>query len=172
MNSLQLSSAPWRTADMAALRARAGGVARYRPFGQAPDRAAPPDDRDTDFLALLKAFRRSGGLATGDEIAARQASGGVLQLARWIHGREVLNFGWRGRIWLPVFQFERIGLVLCDAPSRAVGELAPVLDGWELANWFTAPHAALDDRSPLDMLPDDPGRVIDAARSSRFLHRG
>jgi len=128
--------------------------------------------RDVDFMALLGAFRASGGLATGAEIAAREPGTGMSRLARWIVRREVLCLDWQGSLWLPAFQFERQGLVLKEAARRVASELPSTLDGWELADWWLSPNPLLAERSPLLTLPDDARAVAEAARVFRFLMAG
>lgn len=123
------------------------------------------DDR---FLGLLAAYRTSGGLATGHEIAARRPRTGLSELARAIAAREVIGMEWGGQRWLPFFQFER-GDVAVRAPVRLlVGELAGLLDDGDLAQWFVQPNGWLDGAQPLHLLDSDFARVHDAARALRF----
>jgi hypothetical protein len=129
-------------------------------------------DRDEEFLALLAAFRSSGGLATGAELVLRQPDTGTAQLARWIIQREVMSFEWQGHLWLPAFQFERGRLACVPAVQRVVRELPHTLGGWDLAPWWVEPNALLADGSPLDRLDQDTDGVVQAARAFRFIAAG
>lgn len=123
---------------------------------------------DVRFLRLLAAYRVSGGLAPGSEIAARRPSTGLSALGRAIAVGEVIGLQWAGQHWLPVFQFER-GDISVRPPVRVVlTELAELLDEEERIQWFVQPNAWLDDASPLQLLATDFSRVHDAARALRF----
>lgn len=130
------------------------------------------NDRDESFLALLVAFRISGGLATGSEIALRRPNIGISQLAKWIANNEVTSFEWRENLWLPAFQFESSALALRPIPRQVALELSSVLDGWELAKWWVEPDASLSAHTPLIALNMYPERVLQAARATRFAIAG
>lgn len=129
---------------------------------------------DARFLALLAAYRASGGLATGPEIAARRPFGGLSVLARAIAAREVIGMEWGGQRWLPFFQFERGGVAVREPVRVLVAELRDLHDlhdlhgDWDLAQWFVQPNASLDGAQPLHLLDTDFPRVHDAARALRF----
>lgn len=132
---------------------------------QAPDGA---------FIELVCAFRATGGLATGDEIAARMAragAGGLATLGRRIAQGHVLAFPWNGEYWLPWFQFDRASMQVRPIAAAILAELSGVLDAWDLTQWIVTPDSALGGRSPLQML-DRPAAVLPAARLARFLARG
>jgi hypothetical protein len=135
-----------------------------------PVAEAPLED-DGEFLRLLTAYRASGGLATGVEIAARSPQHGLSRLARAIAAREVLSVQWSGQHWLPVFQFEPGALVVREPVRTLIGELTDVLADWELAQWFVEPNGWLVGATPLQALREDAERVHDAARVLRFLVR-
>lgn len=123
---------------------------------------------DARFLGLLAAYRTSGGLATGHEIAARRPRTGLSELARAIAARELIGMEWGGQRWLPFFQFE-CGDVAVRAPVRLlVGELADLLDDGDMAQWFVQPNAWLNGAQPLQLLDSDFAHVHDAARALRF----
>jgi hypothetical protein len=123
---------------------------------------------DAHFIALLNAYRASGGLADGSEIAARQSFTGLSALARAITTRTVVSLDWAGQRWLPIFQFEP-GDLAVRAPVRAlIDELTDVLDDWELADWFVEPNAWLGGAPPLRLVDTDFARVHDTARALRF----
>lgn len=130
--------------------------------------AASADASDTDFLALLAAYRPIGGIAREGEIATRSVGGGPLQLARQITERSVLSFEWHDENWLPVFQFEPATPTVKPAIQILVNELSGALDGWELARWFVQPNTWLDEVAPLPVLHSQFSRVHDVARALRY----
>jgi len=153
---------------------RLGEAARARLHFPAdePHRALEPthgaSGRDIHFLELLSAYRATGGLALGSEIAARRSVTGLSDIARAIASRQVISFSWGGHIWLPMFQFEHRDLVTRAPVRQLIEELAPALDDWELADWFIEPNLWLGAATPLQLLSDDSARVLDAARALRF----
>ena len=124
--------------------------------------------QDTEFLGLLEAYRASGGLATGAEIAARRPQDGLSQLARAIAMRDVIALEWRGQRWLPYFQF-KAGDIAVREPVRTVcDELTAVLDDWALVRWFAEPNVLLNGAAPLAVLNTDHRYAHNAARALRF----
>lgn len=123
---------------------------------------------DAHFIALLNAYRASGGLADGSEIAARQPFTGLSALARAITSRTVVSLDWAGQRWLPIFQFEPGDLAVRPPVRVLIEELSDVLDDWELADWFVEPNAWLRGATPLQLVDTDFARVHDTARALRF----
>jgi hypothetical protein len=148
-----------------------------------PDSVLPEFDtsaeRDRRFVGMLRAFRSTGGLLRGDEVSElisyhRQsdASQSISRLARQIATREVVSFEWRGERWLPLFQFQLSDMSLREPVRQVAAELAPVMDGWALANWFATANAWLGQRTPVEALKDDVSSVIQAARAERYVALG
>lgn len=133
-----------------------------------PRVAVAPAGSDAHFIALLNAYRASGGLATGSEIAVRQPFTGLSTLGRAITARTVISLDWAGQRWLPLFQFEPGDLAVRPPVRALIDELSDVLDDWELADWFVEPHASLRGTPPLQRVDDDFAVVHDAARALRF----
>ena len=131
----------------------------------------PAAGRDAQFVDLLNAYRRSGGLARADDVCASIQQHGVpmTMLARWIAGRELLHFEWQGENWLPLFQFDGIGLQPRPAVGQVLAELADVMPAWQLAQWFVQPNSALAGLCPADALAKDAPAVVHAARTDRYL---
>jgi hypothetical protein len=128
--------------------------------------------RDNEFVFLQQAYRPSGGLAHGDELAARlhvNGDGGHARLARWIVGRQVFSFGWHEHFWLPMFQFEPVELTPRDGLHPVLAELVTVMDGPALASWFADPNEALQGHSPVAMLATHKAAVHQAARMQRYV---
>ncbi len=129
--------------------------------------ASPANEKqDHDFLRLLAAYRCVGGLAKGAEIAVRPQGPGLAQLARNIVQRRVLSFPWRGEIWLPFFQFSAGSQAVRADVQGVIDALAVALSDWEMASWFVAPNAWLDDRAPVLLLASHHERVYEAARAT------
>ena len=131
--------------------------------------------RDRQFAMMLRAFRETGGLARGDEVAdalVQRGVGDLSQLARWIVSREVLSLDWKGEVWVPWFQFDLRTMALREAAPRVTAELVPAFDRWQQALWFATPNVWLDERLPADVLATDPAGVMSAARADRFADAG
>lgn len=137
---------------------------------QLPERAV-----DDQFMAMLDAYRSSGGLARGQEVKAMLKRGGgpvVAALAGWIASRELICFEWQAQTWLPLFQFNRPDLTPDRRLRPVFAELSRIYDHWDVATWFTVPNPWLAQRAPVDALLGDPGTVLDAARAERFALGG
>lgn len=139
------------------------------------ERGVVPAGSDRHFVAMLSAYRRSGGLARADEVVTlldRRGLPGVATLARWIVERRVISFEWQLQTWLPWFQFKRLEQVPDPAVAALFSESTAVCDGWELAQWFARPHPALSGHAPVDLVTSDPDAVLQAARADRFAAQG
>ncbi len=132
-------------------------------------------DADAAFVAMLSAYRCSGGLARVDEVVTLLEGGGhsaVAALARWIVERSVISFEWQGQTWLPWFQFGAAGHVPGPAVRAVIDVLGTVYDGWELAHWFARPNSALAGCAPVDRIVSHADAVLQAARADRFIAKG
>jgi hypothetical protein len=148
----------------------AGERQRMRPFGT----PMPRQPTDRDFVALLPAFRLSGGLATGHEIAARMEraqSRCLTTLGQRIAAGELISFLWSGNFWLPWFQFAS-DMQLTNVAEGVIRELGDVMDGWELTQWLAQPQPSLEGKAPIELVPARTPAVIEAARLARFIARG
>lgn len=133
---------------------------------------------DTGFLrfsALANAYRRRGGLATGDEVL-RLMRGRVAQpisaLARSMVSGQAISFSWQSCVLLPMFQFEPSTMSLRSGPRQVSLEIRGVFDDWDLAQWFVEPNSWLHDATPIDLMESDLAAVLQAARADRFIARG
>jgi hypothetical protein len=153
-------------------------VGAARPASMSRVRAAAtlwPPDADARASAVLHAFRRTGGLVSGDELTFRlrgRTSQPISMLARWIVERRVVSFGWQGEYLLPMFQFDQADMGVRRSVSAVLDEFEDTFDDWELASWFALPNGWLGDDAPVDMLLRDPQAVLQAARANRFVARG
>ena len=132
-------------------------------------------DADDAFIAMLAAYRCSGGLSRADEVIGlleQHGGPGVATLARWIARRSVISFEWRGETWLPWFQFKHPDRMPDPALLAVLAELTSVYDGWELAQWFVRPNSALAGRLPVDVIAVDADAVRQVARADRFIAKG
>ena len=120
------------------------------------------------FIALLEAFRPTGGTAP-DEIVARLLEehqvGISVSLAKLIYTGQVFGFEWRTSLWIPMFQFDADNLTLKARPQQVRAELPPLWSGWMNASWFASPNVWLDGRSPAEMIDSDIDAVLRAAQS-------
>lgn len=154
----------------------------FRAGSALPDVAAPQgcqceahDNSDRQFVAMLDAYRDSGGLCRArelQEVIARSTDVGgpdVTALNGWIMQREVICFNWQGNAWLPWFQFNRLGMTPRPQLHPVLQELNNVYDPWEIGCWFARPNPWLSGRTPVDALLPHLPEVLQAARAERFI---
>ena len=135
----------------------------------------PHEIGDAEFVAVRTGFRAGGGLASGDELALRLhvlGEGGYARLARWVVARQVFSFAWSGNFWLPMFQFNSKDLSLQAGLAPVLAELADVMDGWAMAQWFTEVNVALQGQSPVQAWHQRWSDVFEAARMQRYVLMG
>ncbi len=144
----------------------------FEPLARGPDdpRAGLPTARA--IVAMRQAYRATGGLASGDDVARMledRHCGDFVRLARLIVSGELFGFDWGGTFWVPMFQFNLRDLSIKDSAQRVQAQLPAACDGWMRAVWFARPHADLYDRPPVDLLEIDLPAVLAAARAERFI---
>jgi hypothetical protein len=147
----------------------ASSMPSYGPHPVNPDAqdVAPPCS-DHQFIALLEAYRRSGGLARGQEMLVRVQRckpGMDLALADWIVNRKVICFDWQNKVWLPLFQFGQPDMKPIAGLDQVLTELVTKYDALALAKWFAQPHPWLANETPADRLASDLAAVLHAARA-------
>lgn len=124
-----------------------------------------------EFIALLKAFRQSGGTAPGSLFAplyAQHQFEGAPGVQDLIGCGDLFGFQWRADFWIPLFQFDADRFTIKAVAREVRRGLPSSWSGWDLATWFAQPHVLLEDRSPVDMLDVCAGDVLVAARSHRL----
>lgn len=125
---------------------------------------------DHQFIAMLDAYRYSGGLAPAQEVVAlfrRHSDDGPATLTRLIVDQSVICFGWQSTVWLPLFQFNPPDMSTLPGLGQVLTALNSNFDTWHVANWFAQPNSWLDGATPTDMLGRDPKAVINAACALR-----
>ena len=130
---------------------------------------------DMQFIALLDAFRPSGGLARTQEaleLFTRHCGPDMATVARWMVAREVVCLDWSAQSWMPMFQFDLVNMVPLPQLAPVLAELNPVYSPWALAAWFAQPNPWLDGERPADVLVSNYAGVLDAARADRFVALG
>jgi len=135
--------------------------------------AAAPTSRG--FTAILAAFKATGGTARGDDVARLLEGRGVddfIGLARLIAAGDVFGFEWRHTLWIPMFQFDLRDLSIKPAAQRVLKELGTGFDAWACAAWLATPNSWLDHHLPVDLLDTQLARVLEAARTDRFIAVG
>jgi hypothetical protein len=140
-----------------------------------PHQCTPQGHADQQFVAMLNAYRGSGGIGRTEEVLKMLKyydESPVTKLADWILKRKVICFEWRSQTWLPWFQFHHADMRPQPDLAPVFAELAPVFDPWELANWFAQPNPWLSDCTPADTLHVNPPGVLHAARADRFVAAG
>jgi len=130
---------------------------------------------DKQFVVMERAYTRTGGLETGDCVAAllrRRSNQPISTLARWIVDRRIVSFNWQAKTLIPLFQFDLATMSLRSSAVDVVQELVSSLDDWNLSLWFAQPNGWLDDAAPVDVIAADPMLVLQAARAGRIIRQG
>jgi len=120
------------------------------------------------FIALLEAFRATGGTAPGEivgRLLEEHQVGNAVSLAKLIYTGQAFGFEWRDSLWIPMFQFDANDLALKASAQNVRAELPSLWSGWQVASWFAAPNARLDGHSPADRLDSDLEAVVQAAQA-------
>lgn len=133
---------------------------------------AQPSDRS--FVAMLAAYRGSGGIASLETLAclARGRSGSGTSALNQVTSGAAFSFYWSDVSWVPMFQFDRHDQALLPAPQQVLAALADVFDGWALTTWFSQTRSWLHDERLLDLLDSKLALVLTAARVNRFIANG
>jgi hypothetical protein len=80
--------------------------------------------------------------------------------------KKIFSVRFEGQQWFPRFQFQDGG------PIRAVAQVIKVFPrhatGWELAYFFVTPNSNIGGRKPLELLKEDPARLVSLAQA--FAH--
>ncbi len=119
-----------------------------------------------DFVVLLEAFRATGGTAPGEFLSRLLEELNIsndVSLDNHIQMGNIFGFEWRGRIWIPMFQFDTEDLSLKVEAQLVRSALPASWGGWVLASWFAAPQPSLNNHCPADMLDIDFDAVMRAA---------
>jgi hypothetical protein len=120
------------------------------------------------FIAMLEAFRATGGTASG-EVASRLLESHQVantdSLVDLIFTNQVFGFEWRSKLWIPMFQFDLEDLSLKLGAQQVRAALPSLWYDWVLASWFAMPNTYLDGYRPVDLLESDFDAVLGVARS-------
>ena len=118
------------------------------------------------FIALLEAFRATGGTAPGEIVArllGEHQTGTAVNLAKLIDTGQVFGFEWRSSLWIPMFQFNADDLALHAGAQHVRAVLPQLWTDWAMAAWFAAANAHLEGQRPVDRLDWDLDAVLQAA---------
>lgn len=151
-----------------------GAQYAYQPTN-CPHQAAIERRADEHFMAMLTAYRGTGGLARREEVAAALEHRNVAHshmLNLWIYHRTVICFNWQSQDWLPWFQFNSLTLEPHPQLKPLFDELTDVYEPLEMADWFAAPNPWLAGVAPVDTLLHDLEAVLDAARADHYIAIG
>jgi hypothetical protein len=130
---------------------------------------------DRQFLEMDRSYARSGGTASGDEVARRLrrwSEQPLSTIARWIADRRIVCFEWESQTLVPLFQFDLDDMTIRAGVTSVVNELKDVSDMQELAVWFARPNTWLNEACPVDEILSRPHEALRAARSDRFVALG
>ncbi|MDL2337003.1 MAG: hypothetical protein QFE16_04090 [Pseudomonadota bacterium] len=124
------------------------------------------------FIALLEAFRATGGTAPG-EIVGRLLEehhvGDDVSLARLVYTGQVFGFEWRSSLWIPMFQFDVDDLSVRSGPQQVRAKLPTLWSGWRVASWFAQTNVWLDGQRPVDVIALNLEATLRAADAMRTL---
>lgn len=126
--------------------------------------ACPPTG--PGFIALLEAFRATGGTAPGDVLARLledHCIDDAVSLAKRVHTGQVFGIEWRGSLWIPMFQFAPDDLSINASAQQVRAALPRLWSGWAVASWFATPSSALGNQRPVDLLASSFPAVLAAA---------
>jgi len=145
----------------------------------APPVFSPLSPCSRGFIAMLEAFRDSGGTAPASTLARllhKHPVGCAMDMDALLDTGQVFGFLWRASLWVPMFQLDVQALTPKPEPQDVRAALPPAWSGWAVASWFAQPNAMLDGRKPVDLIEADAAVVQKAAqvfsapdRSSRWL---
>ena len=133
----------------------------------APNGGIDPVPTSRGFIAMLEAYRSTGGLAPGNFLYGslqEHQRGDLGHLVRLIVDRRIFVLDWRGDSWIPMFQFDSGDLSCRPAPALVRAELTGLTSGWAVAAWFAEPNALLEGRRPVNLVDSDLPHVLHAAR--------
>lgn len=140
-----------------------------RPITTAPAVAIDIDRQDDRFLQLMTHLRPHGGMLPGEDVRSigfvRRAG---LSLGEALMRRDVFALTWRHRLWLPMFQFRMPSWALSPPVSSVARLMHPVVDGFDLAEWFVTPNPWLGGHIPLEAIENNAPLVMQAARAYRI----
>ena len=127
------------------------------------------------FIALLEAFRATGGTAPGDvlgRLLEEHCAGSTVSLAKLVHTGQLFGLEWRNSLWIPMFQFHPEDLSLRAGAQQVRAVLPQLWSGWTVAVWFARANPLLGGSSPADMLDADVPAVINAALAQPGVEAG
>ncbi len=120
--------------------------------------------------ARFELIREFGALTAQDvaDLAGSKAANRSALASRWNGEERIVGVAWHGRTLYPGFQFRD------GQPNETVARAAALLrerglKGWALALWFVTPSGWLGDQRPVDVIDEDPARVIEAAGEALSL---
>ena len=134
---------------------------------RARDDDIDPTPSSRGFIAMLEAYRATGGLAPGNFLCQslqENQRGDLGHLARLIVDRRIFVLDWRGDSWIPMFQFDDHDLSCRPGPALVRAELEGLACGWAIAAWFAEPNPLLEGRRPVNLVAADLPHVLHAAR--------
>lgn len=153
------------------------GIALLRPLpvAHSPNDSIDMQPSDQGFMAMMSAYRSTGGIARGGELMglmSRRLDAPLPSLEQLIAGGNISGFKWNRTCWAPVFQFNLADCSIKNGVTQVITELNQAFDGWGLAAWFAQPNCWLDGQQPAALIDSDLSAVLQAARADRFAVLG
>lgn len=126
-------------------------------------------------VRMRSAFGATGGMMSADALSILllvHTDQPISRLARWIVDRQIVTFESASQRWIPMFQFDLRDMRVLHSVQRSILELRDVLDDSELTEWFATPNTWLTGGTPANLVKEQGGAVIEAARADRFAVSG
>ena len=122
-----------------------------------------------DTLDWRKQFMSNNLCWNSAQVAEESGSGAANRAAiasRWVAEKKIFAVEFGGHKWFPRFQFQDGRPV--PAISQVMGVFPEHATGWDLAHFFVTPNSNLAGRKPLELLKENPGRLVSLAQA--FAH--
>jgi hypothetical protein len=135
---------------------------------------AARDWQNQQNIALRNQFlAQCGGLLNAREVAdllASRAKNRAASANQLKDQGKALCVRLHGRDGFPLFQFDPTGQRCYPEMAQVIAALAPAYQpGWQLALWFIAANAWLDDATPLERWATDRTAVVRAAQAEQAM---
>jgi hypothetical protein len=122
-----------------------------------------------DTLAWRKRFMKENLCLTSEQIAREatsQASNRAAIASRWAKEGKIFSVRFEGTQWFPRFQFQDGRPI--PTVAEVIGTFPEQASGWDLAYFFTSPNMNISGHKPVELLKQDPARLVSLARA--FVH--
>lgn len=89
-------------------------------------------------------------------------------ISEWKMQGLIFSIQFEGEEYYPGYALDPQCQFLPRSGLKTILEILKNRSGWELAFWFDSPNSYLGGRRPKELLPDDPEKVLHAARMEKL----